>query len=62
MTFEYISTSKAAVINVANKLAASEKTIAASQVSITIKEVAVVDKEKEMRVRSSGMSGLVMWW
>ena len=39
-----ISTSKAAVINVANKLEAS-----------------VVDK-KEMRVRSSGMSGLMMWW
>ena len=48
MTAEYISTSKAAVINVANKLAASEKTIATSPVSTTVEEVAVVDKEKEI--------------
>ena len=48
MPAEYISTSKAAVINVANNLAASEKTIATSPVSTTVEEVAVVDKEKEI--------------
>ena len=36
------------VINVANKLAASEKTIATYPVSTTVEEVAVVDKEKEI--------------
>jgi len=45
---EYISTPKAAVIKVANKLAASEKTIATCPVSTTVEEVAVVDKEKEI--------------
>ena len=48
MTAEYIRPSKAAVFNVANKLAASEKTIATSPVSTTVEEVAVVVKEKEI--------------
>ena len=48
MTAEYILTSKAAVINVASKLAASEKTIATSLVSTTVEEVVVVGKEKEI--------------
>ena len=48
MTSEYISTSKAAVINVANKLAASEKTIVTSPVSTNVEDAAVVDEEKQI--------------
>ena len=69
MTAEYILTSKAAVINVASKLAASEKTIATSLVSTTVEEVVVVGKEKEITTVELNRGGWergalrwVAWW